>query len=113
MSFPSFWWPANDGWCHKVIHEELPDLDKAVRLTKGKTLAIQAGGNVANLVAGWHVTGTGDYNAGGHADVLLRSDSGQTAVWQMAANGFGIATGHNISALASDWATTAHHYDFV
>ena len=75
--------------------------------------AIQAGGNVANLVAGWHVTGTGDYNADGHADVLLRSDSGQTAVWQMAANGFGIATGHNISALASDWATTAHHYDFV
>lgn len=41
-----FWWPANDGWCHKVIHEELPDLDAAVRLTKGKTLAIQAGGNV-------------------------------------------------------------------
>lgn len=41
-----FWWPANDGWCHKVIHEELPDLDKAVSLTKGKTLAVQAGGNV-------------------------------------------------------------------
>lgn len=41
-----FWWPANDGWCHKVIHEELPDLDAAVRLTKGKFVAVQAGGNV-------------------------------------------------------------------
>lgn len=41
-----FWWPANDGWCHKVIHEELPDLDRAVRLTKGKFVAVQAGGNV-------------------------------------------------------------------
>lgn len=41
-----FWWPADDGWCHKVIHEELPDLDRAVNLTKGKFVAVQAGGNV-------------------------------------------------------------------
>jgi len=41
-----FWWPADDGWCHKVIHEELPDLDAAARLTKGKFVAVQAGGNV-------------------------------------------------------------------
>lgn len=41
-----FWWPADDDWCWRVIHDELPDLDAAVRLTRGKTLAIQAGGNV-------------------------------------------------------------------
>lgn len=41
-----FWWPANDGWCHKVIHEELSDLDAAVKLTRGKFVAVQAGGNV-------------------------------------------------------------------
>lgn len=40
------WWPANDGWCHKVIDEELPDLDLAISLTKGRDVAIQAGGNV-------------------------------------------------------------------
>lgn len=41
-----FWWPASDGWCHKVIHEELPDLDRAVNLAKGRKVAVQAGGNV-------------------------------------------------------------------
>lgn len=41
-----FWWPAGDGWCHKVIHQELPDCDAAVRLTKGRDCVIQAGGNV-------------------------------------------------------------------
>lgn len=41
-----FWWPADDGWCHKVIHSELPDADAAIALTKGRTLAVQAGGNV-------------------------------------------------------------------
>jgi FkbM family methyltransferase len=41
-----FFWPADDAWCHKVIHSELPDLDAAIGLTKGRTLAVQAGGNV-------------------------------------------------------------------
>lgn len=41
-----FWWPANDGWCHKVIHQEIPDCDMAVSLAKGRDCAIQAGGNV-------------------------------------------------------------------
>lgn len=41
-----FLWPADDDWCHKVIHQELPDLDRAVALAKGKSVSIQAGGNV-------------------------------------------------------------------
>jgi len=41
-----FWWPVNDDWCWRVIHDELPDLDLAVRLAKGRALAVQAGGNV-------------------------------------------------------------------
>lgn len=41
-----FWWPANDDWCWKVIHSELPDADTALSFTRGRTLAVQAGGNV-------------------------------------------------------------------
>lgn len=41
-----FWWPADDAWCHSVIHQELPDLDGAIALTKGRKVAVQAGGNV-------------------------------------------------------------------
>lgn len=41
-----FWWPADDDWCWRVIHQELPDLDAAVAYAKGRRLAVQAGGNV-------------------------------------------------------------------
>jgi FkbM family methyltransferase len=41
-----FWWPADDAWCYKVIHQEVGDADLAIGLTKGRTLAVQAGGNV-------------------------------------------------------------------
>lgn len=41
-----FFWPADDDWCHKVIHSELPDADAAIALCKGRMLAVQAGGNV-------------------------------------------------------------------
>lgn len=41
-----FLWPDNDDWCWRVIHDELPDLDAAVALTKGRKVAVQAGGNV-------------------------------------------------------------------
>lgn len=41
-----FFWPADDDWCWKVIHQELPDLDAAVRWTRGRSVAVQAGGNV-------------------------------------------------------------------
>jgi FkbM family methyltransferase len=41
-----FWWPADDTWCHTVIHEEVDDLLAAVSLAKGRDVAVQAGGNV-------------------------------------------------------------------
>lgn len=41
-----FWWPADDAWCWKVIHQELPDLDAAIAYAKGRDAAVQAGGNV-------------------------------------------------------------------
>lgn len=41
-----FWWPTDDDWCWRVIHDELPDLDTAISLTKGRAVAVQAGGNV-------------------------------------------------------------------
>jgi FkbM family methyltransferase len=50
-----FYWPADDDWCYKVIHDELPDLDTAVALTRGNALAVQAGGNVG--VWAWHLAG--------------------------------------------------------
>lgn len=41
-----FFWPADDDWCYRVIHAEVADADIAVNLAKGRTLAVQAGGNV-------------------------------------------------------------------
>lgn len=41
-----FWWPSDDDWCWRVIHDELPDLDAAIGLTKARNVAVQAGGNV-------------------------------------------------------------------
>lgn len=41
-----FYWPADDNWCHKVIHGEVPDSDIALSHCKGRDLAVQAGGNV-------------------------------------------------------------------
>lgn len=50
-----FWWPEDDTWCHQVIHDELPDLDIAIGLTRGRKLAVQAGGNVGVWAA--HLAG--------------------------------------------------------
>jgi FkbM family methyltransferase len=41
-----FWWPADDGHCHVVIHKEVPDLERALKHVQHRRLAIQAGGNV-------------------------------------------------------------------
>lgn len=41
-----FWWPADDDWCWRVIHQEVPDVDAAVAYAKGRDVAVQAGGNV-------------------------------------------------------------------
>ncbi|MBB6306231.1 FkbM family methyltransferase [Xanthobacter tagetidis] len=41
-----FWWPSSDDWCWRVIHQELPDVDRAVSFCRGHAVAIQAGGNV-------------------------------------------------------------------
>lgn len=49
-----YWWPTADQWCYKVIHDEVTDLDHVLSLTPGRTVAIQAGGNVgvwANYLA--------------------------------------------------------------
>lgn len=41
-----FHWPVSDDWCWRVIHDELPDLDEALKLVPGRSIAVQAGGNV-------------------------------------------------------------------
>lgn len=41
-----FWWPADDDWCWRVIHDEVPDIDLALNFTQGRDTCIQAGGNV-------------------------------------------------------------------
>lgn len=41
-----FWWPKSDNWCHKVIHQELGDIDYALGFTDRREVAVQAGGNV-------------------------------------------------------------------
>ena len=47
---------------------------------------IAANQSVANLGLYWHVLGTGDFNADGHSDVLLRNVSGQVVLWTMNGN---------------------------
>jgi FkbM family methyltransferase len=49
-----YWWPVADTWCYKVIHDEVSDIDDALTLVPGRTVCIQAGGNVgvwANYLA--------------------------------------------------------------
>lgn len=41
-----FWWPADDDWCWRVIHEEVAELDDVLARVPGRRLAVQAGGNV-------------------------------------------------------------------
>lgn len=41
-----FWWPDHDEECHKVVPFEMDNLAAAMALTKGRSRAIQAGGNV-------------------------------------------------------------------
>lgn len=41
-----FWWPDNDDWCWRVIHDEVPDISFALQYVRGRKCAVQAGGNV-------------------------------------------------------------------
>lgn len=41
-----FLWPEIDRHCHKVIKDELKDIDKALEFTDRRGIAVQAGGNV-------------------------------------------------------------------
>lgn len=54
-----FWWPADDDWCWRVIHQELPDLDAALAYATGRKVAVQAGGNVGVWAA--HLAAMFDY----------------------------------------------------
>lgn len=57
-----FWWPADDDWCWRVIHQELPDCDAAVSYAKGRDVVVQAGGNVgvwaSHLAKSFHFVDT-------------------------------------------------------
>ena len=54
-----------------------------------------------SLPAGWHVSGTGDFNGDGLDDVLLRHDSGTITEWLGQANG-GFFSNHAVVAYALD-----------
>lgn len=41
-----FLWPETDNHCHKVIKDELKDIDKALAFDDRRSVAVQAGGNV-------------------------------------------------------------------
>jgi Ca2+-binding RTX toxin-like protein len=79
-------------------------------------------GNVAQAAffdgvsADWHVVGTGDFDGrtnNGHPidDVVWRNDAGATAIWIM--NGTQTPTVSFPGGVPNDWATQAHHYEYV
>jgi serralysin len=41
------------------------------------------GQTVGSATSDWKITGTGDFNADGKADILWRNDGGAVAEWQM------------------------------
>jgi hypothetical protein len=59
----------------------------------------------------WHVVGTGDVNGDHKDDVVWRNDNGATGIWFM--NGPDQLTASFPGAASTDWATQAHHYEFV
>ena len=49
---------------------------------------------MANPGPSWHIVGTGDFNADGHADILWQNDNGTPAIWLM--NGLNFIGGGGI-----------------
>ncbi|MFZ8899817.1 MAG: FkbM family methyltransferase, partial [Alphaproteobacteria bacterium] len=41
-----FYWPDSDADCHRAVFDETYKIDKALSLTQGRSVCIQAGGNV-------------------------------------------------------------------
>ena len=40
------WWPDEDVECHRVVPGQVKDIEHALKYVKGRTLCVQAGGNV-------------------------------------------------------------------
>lgn len=41
-----YWWPDDDDWCWRVIHDEIGDIEVSAGLCKRRDTVVQAGGNV-------------------------------------------------------------------
>lgn len=78
--------------------------------------SILAAGFFDGISAEWHVVGTGDFDgraSNGHPidDVVWRNDAGATAVWLMDRTNTPTVTFPG--GVPNDWATQAHHYEYV
>ncbi len=51
--------------------------------------------------AGWHVRGTGDFNADGRADIVLQNDNSQIVVWNT--NGSAVTSAAAVVAPGAGW----------
>jgi hypothetical protein len=77
---------------------------------------ILAAGFFNGVSPDWHVVGTGDFDgrtSNGHQidDVVWRNDAGATAIWIM--NGTNTPSVSFPGGVPNDWATQAHHYEYV
>jgi hypothetical protein len=73
--------------------------------------AVQNSVFFSGVTSDWHVVGAGDFNNDAKDDILWRNDAGATSVWTM--QGVSAPVVSFPGGVPQDWATQAHHYDYV
>ena len=59
---------------------------------------------------GWSIAAVGDYNDDGKADILWRSDTGATSIWDTNSTGTGFVKGVGDAQIPTDWHVVAHTF---